>query len=308
MTMQLFTRNDGRTLQVIEGLEERVLAAAQFAPRDDWTDEKYTAKAHKKIRQSMQFVDQYERFGGSLENAQALEVACGGSIECVLIALHPVRSVVGIDVELSLFDPGSKGVRMRRLANEVLRLLGVEENVNVVLQQRPIRFATMDATRMSFADNSFDLVWSHSAMEHIIPPETALAEMARIVRLGGLIYHAIDPFYWLKGCHKGGVVDVPWAHARLTPDDYYRFVAEHEGESNARKRSAFLQTLNHFTPRQWRKTIESGPFDILDWKEERWPLAEAMLAEHPDVRDTLLDGIEPGDLTCREIKVWLRNT
>jgi ubiquinone/menaquinone biosynthesis C-methylase UbiE len=183
----------------------------------------------------------------------------------------------------------------------------VETEIETVLRQRPVRFATMDVKRMSFPDHSFDLLWSRAAMEHIVPPEEALAEMARVVRPGGLIYHCIDPFYWLKGCHKGGVVDIPWAHARVTPAEYRRFVAQSEGEAEAAKRFRHLQTLNQLTPRQWRKTLEAGPFEIVQWTEESWPLAETLLEQHGDVRDTLMDEIEPGDLTCRTIKVWMRN-
>ena len=301
-----FTRNDGRSLPVIEGFRERALAAAQYTPRPHWGHEEYVAKARKKLRHAKRFLDEYARLGGTLEGADVLEVACGAGIECLLVAMHPVRRAVGIDTELPLFDPGEIGERSRRLAREVLLALHLPDDIDAVLRQRPIRFETMDARRMAFPDHSFDLLWSHAAMEHIVPPEPALAEMARVMRPRGLIYHAIDPFYWVKGCHKGGVVDIPWAHARLTPAEYHRFVAEHEGERKAARRSNFLQTLNQFTPRQWRRTIEAGPWEIMKWTEDSWPLAEALLEEHPDVRDTLLDGIEPGDLTCRQIKVWMR--
>jgi ubiquinone/menaquinone biosynthesis C-methylase UbiE len=165
----------------------------------------------------------------------------------------------------------------------------------------------MDVTQMSFPTHSFDLLWSRAVMEEIIPVEKALAEMARVVRPGGFLYHSIDPFYWLKGSYKGGIVDIPWAHARLTAKEYHRFVAESEGESEAAKRSRRLQTLNQLTPRGWRTTLEAGPFKILQWTEETWPLAETLLQENPDVRDTLLEGIEPEDLTCGQVKVWMRN-
>lgn len=61
------------------------------------------------------------------------------------------------------------------------------------------------------------------------------------------------------------------------------------------------------TPAQWRKTIEAGPFEVLDWKEDHSPLAETLLAEHPEVEETLLSGINRPDLVCSQIKVWLRN-
>jgi SAM-dependent methyltransferase len=197
-------------------------------------------------------------------------------------------------MELPLFDPGEKGERTRRLTREVLAALGQPDDIDAAFRQRPVRLMTMDATRMSFADDSFDLLWSRAAMEHIVPPETALAEMARVARPGGLIYHSIDPFYWLKGCHKRGMVDIPWAHARLTPAEYRRFVSEREGASRAAKRSRHLQTLNQFTPRRWRRTLERGPFEILQWHEEPRPLAEALLEDYPEVPETVLDGIEPG--------------
>ena len=307
--LEVFTRDDGRTLRVVAGFRARVLALPRVSvqPKPEWTDDDYRAAAEKKVRHSGQFVDEFAQMGGSLEGARALEIGCGAGIDCLLLASHPVRSVVGIDMDLPLFEPGERGERTRRLTREILAALGRPADVDAALRELPVRFETMDATRLSFPDHSFDLLWSRAAMEHIGPPEPALAEMARVVRPGGLIYHSIDPFYWLKGCHKGGVVDIPWAHARLTPAEYHRFVAAHEGEAAAAKRSRHLRTLNQLTPRRWRRTFEAGPFEILDWREESWPLAEALLEEHPDVRETLLDSVEPGDLTCRQIKVWLRN-
>ena len=307
--MKLFTRDDSQAIRVIEGFRKHVLAAARVSvqPKPEWNNEDYQAAAEKKVQHSEWFVEELSRLGGVLEGSRAVEIGCGAGIDCLLLSLYPVRSVVGIDMQLPVFDLDEQGERTRRLTQAVLETLGVASDINAILQKRPVRFATMDAKRMSFLDHSFDLLWSRAAMEHIVPPEKALVEMARVVRPGGLIYHSIDPFYWLKGCHKGGVVDIPWAHARLTPAEYHRFVVEHEGETKATKRSRRLQTLNQLTPRQWRMTLEAGPFELLQWKEENSPLAEALLDEHPDVRETLLDGIEPGDLTCSQIKVWMRN-
>ena len=307
--MRVFTRDNGQTLQVVEGFRKQVLAAPHVSvqPKPEWTDRDYRSAAEKKVRHSAQFVEELSSLGDTLEDARVLEVGCGAGIDCLLFAMHPVSAVVGIDMGLPLFDPGEKGERTRRLAKEVLKALGTALDVEAVLRRRPVRFATMDATRMSFPDDHFDLLWSRAALEHIVPPGPALAEMARVVRPGGLIHHSIDPFYWLKGCHKSGVVDIPWAHARLTPQEYHAFLAQSESEHMAAKRSGHLQTLNRLTPRQWRSILEAGPFEILRWKEESWPLAEALLEEHPDVMDTLLDGVEPGDLTCGQVKVWMRN-
>lgn len=305
----LFTRDDGRTLRVVEGFRKRVLGAPRVSvqPKPEWTDDDYRAAASKKVHESERFVEQFSQLGGALDGTRVLELGCGAGIDCLLMARYPVRSVVGIDMSLPKFDRGETGERARRLTREVLALLGMPDDIEAAIQQLPLHFKKMDATEMSFPDDTFDLLWSRAAMEHIIPLELAVSEMARVVRPGGWLYHSIDPYYWLQGCHKGGLVDIPWAHSRLTPAEYYRFVAESEGQAEARKRSRHLQTLIQFTPDQWRRTFEAGPFEICQWKEERHALAVALLAEHPDACETRLDGVQPADLTCGQVMVWMRN-
>ena len=193
------------------------------------------------------------------------------------------------------------------LIRKVLQKFDLVGDISEILEQLPICLAAMDVTRMEFPDNSFDLLWSRASMEHIIPVERALTEMARVVRPGGLIYNRIDPYFWVRGCHRPGMVDIPWAHARLSLEEFRRFVTESEGSKKATERCGEMATLNQLTLNHWRDVIEAGPFEILEWEEEPSPFAVRLLGEHPTVCDTLLDGIEPQDLVRGNIKVWLRN-
>ena len=169
-----------------------------------------------------------------------------------------------------------------------------------------VRFTRADAATLPFPGGSFDVLLSRSALEHIVPVEQALAEMARVVRPGGVIRHAVDPYYWLRGCHKRGLVDIPWAHARLSLEDFDRFVTEREGAAVAATRRGRLQTLNRLTLAEWRAAIAAGPFDILEWTEEPSPFAAQLLVENPDVIDTLANGVEPRDLVIGRLEFWLR--
>lgn len=305
--MEVFTRDDGRSLQVVKGFQEQVLSyRASVTPKQNWSDEDYSAAADKKLGRIQRFLLEVSRRRGALDGAQVLEVGCGDGINCLLISLQPVRQVVGIDLQLPLFDPSERGERTRRLTCKILKRLGFGENIGEVFEQLPVCFAISSATLMAFADDSFDLLMSRSAMEHIIPLNKALAEMARVVRPGGLLYHSIDPYFWLRGCHKTGVVAIPWAHSRLSSEEFRRFVTESEGEAQAIKRCQRLKTLNRLTLKEWRKIIEEGPFEILEWKEEWSPFAEALLEEHPEVEGSLLEGVERRDLIHSRIKVWLR--
>ncbi len=53
----------------------------------------------------------------------------------------------------------------------------------------PVEFKREDATCLTFSDDSFDLVYSISVIEHIYEDRVrAISEMVRVTRLGGLIY------------------------------------------------------------------------------------------------------------------------
>jgi len=258
-------------------------------------------------------------------------VGCGDAVNCLLLGFEPVSEAVGIDLSLALFAPEEAGEQRRALVCEVLQMEGARghvqpsaiatvkyeqgfsseggdsaQTIRHVLAGLPVRLAQMDATRLDFPDESFDWLLSRSAMEHIRPAKAALEEMARVVRPGGLVYLSIDPFFWVRGCHKRGVVDIPFAHARLTLADYRRFVCESEGDSMVEKRYRRLETLNRFTLRQWRESIEDQPWDILDWNEEHSRIGEQVLEQYPDILETLLAGVEQRDLVHERIRVWMR--
>lgn len=305
--MDTFTCDDGRILRVVSGYRQRVLAERPtYSPRDDWDDRQYAAAAEKKRERARRFLTEFARWGGRIENARVIDVGCGDGIACLLLALQPVRCVVGIDMELPLLESVDRRERVRRLTSVACTEGGLTGEIDDVLQRLPVQFLKMDATAMKFSDDSFDLLVSRSAIEHIMPVEKAFSEIARIVRPGGLIHLSTDPYFSPRGCHKSGVVDIPWAHARLSLHEYRRFVTEYESDSRALKRCQRLETLNQFTIRQWREQIEEGPFDILEWREERSELAQEMLNEYPEVWETLRDGVTHRDLIHARLKIWLR--
>jgi SAM-dependent methyltransferase len=274
-------------------------------PRSDWGEERYVKAAARKRRRGKRLIRSLKHWCGRLDGATVLDAGCGDGINCLLLALQPVRQVVGIDLDLPLLAPTERGEQVRELAARVLNLPPAE-NLDAALARLPLRFEQMDVTRMAFPNESFDAVLSRSAMEHFSPVEKALSEMVRVLRLGGILYLSIDPYYWLRGCHKRGVVDIPWAHARLSIEEFRRFVANHEGEEEAAKRSRRLETLNRFTVREWRTLAETTGCEILDWQVSCAPLAVEVLREHPEIETTLLAGVQREDLIHAQIHGWLR--
>jgi SAM-dependent methyltransferase len=89
--------------------------------------------------------------------AKVLVVGCGAGTEAAVLAEELGAEVVGIDV-LPDFDP-----RAAELAE----------------------FCVGNATRMGFADESFDFVYSYHALEHIPDHNAALYEIRRVLKQNG---------------------------------------------------------------------------------------------------------------------------
>ena len=95
---------------------------------------------------------------GLPERGRFLEVGCGpGFVTEALRELRPGLTVVGLDL-----DP---------------TLLGVAKDLFPAVRG--------DATRLPFADDSFDFVYARLVARHLPDPTAALAEMRRVLRPGG---------------------------------------------------------------------------------------------------------------------------
>lgn len=107
----------------------------------------------------------------SLKDKDVLEIGCGNGSHAQLLAQH-ARSYVGID----LTSYSVKSTTQR------LRCFGV-----------PGTITQMDAEALSFADNSFDLIWSWGVIHHSANTRRIIEQIHRVLRPGGeariMVYH-----------------------------------------------------------------------------------------------------------------------
>lgn len=128
---------------------------------------------------SAKVIQALERAGVALRG-RALDDGCGGGGTALSLA-EETAFAVGIDLEARFRAAGTTLARERAIANAA--------------------FAQADATRLPFRDGSFDLVFSHSVIEHVASAEAYLAECQRVLRPGGVLYLSTAPHLSLAGAH-----------------------------------------------------------------------------------------------------------
>lgn len=114
-------------------------------------------------------LDKVDRLLGSLEGRQVLEVGCGA------------------------------GHLTKRLAQRGVDIVGIDANPQASEVAGSDKVRTMEAEALDFDDDSFDVIISVHALEHIPALEAALVEMARVLRPGGraLFIYPAEPIMGL---------------------------------------------------------------------------------------------------------------
>ena len=111
---------------------------------------------------------------------RVLDDGCGGGGMCVSFG-EEARSVIGI-------EPGD---RFRGVGTRLAAEKGVSN----------IHFAHADGTALPFKDGSFDLVLSHSVIEHVADPLAYLKEARRVLAPSGVMLLNTAPYLSTSGSH-----------------------------------------------------------------------------------------------------------
>jgi SAM-dependent methyltransferase len=128
---------------------------------------------------SPKVIQAVERAGTRL-HGRVLDAGCGGGGTAVSLA-EEASFAVGLDLEARFSGSGTRLVRERGVLNAA--------------------FVQGDGARLPFRDSAFDLVFSHSVIEHVGSAPAYLAECHRVLRPGGVLYLSTAPYLSLAGAH-----------------------------------------------------------------------------------------------------------
>lgn len=149
-----------------------------------------------------------------------LDIGCGRGFYEMLLSQHPNVSITGIDLNPRYLAAARRIVKSPR-----------------------VRFMQLDATRLPFADQTFDRVVASEVLEHVDDDRVVLKEMHRVLKKGGFALVTVpnkhypilwDPLNWVL--ERVGHVHVPshiwwlagiWAdHVRLYSVEEIRKVVQ----------------------------------------------------------------------------------
>jgi SAM-dependent methyltransferase len=128
---------------------------------------------------SAKVIEALERAGVSVAG-RVLDAGCGGGGTALSLA-EETRFAVGLDLAARFAGSGTR--------------LAAERGI------RNAGFVQADGSRLPFRDGVFDLVFSHSVIEHVASAEAYLAECRRVLRPSGLLYLSTAPYLSLAGAH-----------------------------------------------------------------------------------------------------------
>lgn len=120
-----------------------------------------------------------ERSGVKLRG-RVLDAGCGSGGTALSIA-EEVSFAVGLDLSPRFSDSGTRLAREKGIRN--------------------VAFTQGDGLKLPYADEAFDVVLSHSVIEHLPSAETYIAECARVLKPGGRFYLSTAPTLSLAGAH-----------------------------------------------------------------------------------------------------------
>ena len=100
--------------------------------------------------------------------ASVLDVGCGpGTITADFAARVAPGTVTAVEINAEALEMAREEVARRGLDN--------------------VRFAVADVHALDFPDDSFDVVHAHQVLQHVADPVSALKEMRRVCRPGGVV-------------------------------------------------------------------------------------------------------------------------
>jgi len=215
------------------------------------------AKGYKKkgfIQAKYDFIDEMMAFGdidpAANERAKVLDVGCGfgGTSRYLAKALGSGSDVTGITLSPQQVKRGTELAQEQGVPNA--------------------KFMVMDALKMDFPDNSFDIVWACESGEHMPDKRAYIDQMMRVLKPGGKFVMAC----WCQRDNSERPFDEKddrdltylyeeWTHPYFVSIQEFAKLVDDTGVMSSVKTANWVEE----TIASWRHSIWVGVYDPFGW-------------------------------------------
>jgi len=237
---------------------------------------------------------------GDLSGCRVLEVGAGMGFIATLLSATDVGYVVATDRHWEQSSPRSES--LVHAFESIARCCDVTEVVSCgsgkpVFNGGRLAFVQAEGACLPFADESFDIVFTHGCLEHFDNLEAIFAEMWRVLRPGALLYSESEKFWASRdGSHLYEIFPAPWAHLLAPAEALWRlYEAEWGGKDilwpGKHVNCDFFihmleRDLNHRGVRAIKNILIHSGCDLVFWQQMSRP-EDRVLLRQLDLRRSL---------------------
>jgi len=247
---------------------------------------------------------------GPLAGKRVLEIGCGMNYPHMVMFQSLGCDVTGIDLEVVPPAEGFSGYlkysrkhgRKKALRAFIYHYL-LDRKIHSDIRRRlgrlgrkgPLDIRVMDAGKMQFADNTFDLIYSCATLEHVQDLSAVLSEIKRVLKPDGLAVLGFHLFASRTGGHafdrdeRTGkrVEPPPWDHLRdnLFPTRLY---------------------LNKLRESDFRKAFDDQRFEMIQWRRAPSPPEDEKLLTPEIERELAAKGYTRDELLTTGVTAYVR--
>jgi len=174
---------------------------------------------------------------------------------------HSLFALEKLGFHVTGIDNGYSGLRSVSLLPEKIKK-SIQSNAQFVIG---------DITKKTnFNSENISVINSIAVLEHILDLPSAFKEMYRILKPGGIMIHSYDPYFHPAGGHGLGVLDMPWGHLQVNPDEYERYIKEFRPFEIDQAMNWYKNGVHKKYPKRlmMKLVLDSG-FKILFWNTRK---------------------------------------
>lgn len=196
-----------------------------------------------------------ETWGFGLEGKHVLEVGCGHGEFAFGLAEFGASEVVGTNLAQYYEHEGSKE-RLEQTWSTLSEVTGISRD--------RVSFVFDDVAQSELEPESFDMIFTNEVLEHLVEYPKAFAGMASLLKPGGVALHEYNPFFCATGGHLDCTLDIPWGHARLSPEDFERYLETYRPDELQDGLDFFHKGLNRMTFRNLEEASSDSGLQLLE--------------------------------------------